>query len=165
MVKVKPITGDNAEFLWKMMYYAAQVDKDDGKSIEDVINNPDLAKYVQNWGRSGDMGVIAIETATAEPLGAAWVRLFVGPDKPFSNVDDTTPELVIAVLPQFTGQGIGTKLLQSLLSQAKSEFSVIALNVRADNPALRLYQRFGFVTVEELTNRIGGKSFDMRLSF
>ena len=41
--------------------------------------------------------------------------------------------------------------------------------VRANNPARRLYERVGFVTVAEITNRVGGASFvttlDLRLAF
>jgi ribosomal protein S18 acetylase RimI-like enzyme len=38
----------------------------------------------------------------------------------------------------------------------------VALTVREGNPAIRLYQRAGFVVIEEIVNRVGGKSFVMQ---
>jgi ribosomal protein S18 acetylase RimI-like enzyme len=38
----------------------------------------------------------------------------------------------------------------------------LALTVREGNPAIRLYQRAGFVVTEEIVNRVGGKSFVMQ---
>lgn len=77
--------------------------------------------------------------------------------------DNVTPELAVAVVPECRGRGIGTKLLVQLVETAEDLFSAVCLSVRADNPAVRLYQRIGFVRVEgsEVINREGGVSFSM----
>lgn len=157
-------TGDEA-FLWQMLFYAAHMHEEAGKTVADAKQNPDLAKYITNWGRPGDLGLIAEQNDTHAPLGALWVRLYVGDDKAYSPTADDTPELAMAVLPAYIGRGIGTRLLQQFLAIARPHYPAIALNVRADNPALRLYQRLGFVVVNELVNRVGGRSYDMRLTF
>ena len=69
------------------------------------------------------------------------------------------------MLPNYIGQGIGTQLMQAYLERAKTRFPAVALNVRADNPALRLYQRAGFEVIGEITNRVGTKSYNMVLRF
>lgn len=160
--KIRPVTVNDEPFLWQMLYYAAHVHEEADKTLADVQANPMLARYVTNWGRAGDLGFVATSTADGAALGAAWLRLFVGDQKAYSPADDATPELAIAVLPQHTGQGIGSALLQTLLTAADPLFPQIALSVRAENPALRLYQRLGFVTISHLTNRVGGLSYDMR---
>ena len=157
-------TGDEA-FLWQMLFYAAHMHEEAGKTVADAQQNPDLAKYVTNWGRPGDLGLIAEQNDTHAPLGAVWVRLYLGDDKAYSPTADDTPELAMAVLPAYSGRGIGTRLLQQFLAIARPHYPAVALNVRADNPALRLYQRLGFVVVNELVNRVGGRSYDMRLTF
>jgi ribosomal protein S18 acetylase RimI-like enzyme len=111
--------------------------------------DPDLpvARYVNNWGRPGDAGLVAWE---AGPIGAAWYRLFPSSAPGFGFVDESTPELTIAVVPSRRGRGYGAELLTSLLAQAAEDgFSAISLSVEPDNPALALYERHGFEKVGE----------------
>lgn len=159
-----PIQVSDEAFLWQMLFYAAHMHEEAGKTVADAKQNPDLAKYVTNWGRPGDLGFIAMDKDTGEAIGAVWVRLYVGANKAYSPTSDDTPELAMAVLPEYTGRGIGTRLLQELITAARPHYPALALNVRADNPAFRLYQRFGFVVVKEMVNRVGGMSYDMRIT-
>ncbi len=55
--------------------------------------------------------------------------------------------LDIAILPEHRGQGIGTALLGEVLSDASSAGKPVTIHVEKMNPALRLYQRLGFVEV------------------
>lgn len=162
---IRSIETDDEAFLWQMLFYAAHMHHEADKTVTDAQQNPDLAKYVTNWGRPGDLGFIATAPDTGEPVGAVWVRLYVGEDKAYSPTTDDIPELAMAVLPAYSGRGIGTQLLQQLIEAARPHYPALALNVRADNPAFRLYQRLGFVVVSELVNRVGGRSYDMRLTF
>jgi GNAT superfamily N-acetyltransferase len=54
------------------------------------------------------------------------------------------PELTMAVADSSRSQGIGGRLIESLISQATTDFSVLALNVHLRNSATRLYTRAGF---------------------
>jgi len=162
---LRAIQASDEAFLWLMLFYAAHMHKEPGKTVDDARQNPDLAKYVTHWGQPGDLGLIATNEESGEPVGAVWVRLYVGDNKAYSQTSDDTPELAMAVLPDYTGQGIGTSLLQALIAAARPHYPALALNVRADNPAFRLYQRLGFVVVKEMVNRVGGMSYDMRLTF
>ncbi len=163
--QIRPMDSDDEAVRWQMIFYAAHMHYEIDKSVQDAMQSPDLAKYVVGWGRAGDLGVVAEVGVTPTPIGAAWVRLYRGADKAYSPTDDDTPELAMAVSPAYIGQGIGTKLLQHLIADAQPHYPALALNVRATNPALRLYQRLGFVVVGELTNRVGTLSYDMRLNF
>ena len=150
-------------FLWHMVYYASQMDKDGGKTIIDAKENVLLQKYVADWGKPTDLGVIGVFGETA--VGAVWSRLGLGDKSWQTFIDHQTPEIAAAILPDFRGQGIGSQLLQAYLDAAKERFTAVALNVRADNPAYHMYQRFGFTTINELTNRVGTKSHNMILRF
>jgi ribosomal protein S18 acetylase RimI-like enzyme len=127
--------------VWEMLVYAAQQ-----RSIEDVQNQDYLARYAANWGRRGDMGVVA--KTDARSIGAAWLRLWLNDDKGFGYIDDAIPELAIAVLPEYRGKGIGTQLLMKVLASAQSNYPAISLSVRANNPVVNLYQRIGFTKVD-----------------
>ena len=76
-----------------------------------------------------------MDTVSGRPVGGAWVRLLTGPQRSYDVVDDTVPELAIAVRPEYIGLGIGTRLLAALLGAARPVYPSIVLSVRDDNPA------------------------------
>ncbi len=55
----------------------------------------------------------------------------------------------IALLPEHRGGGIGGRLLNDLLSRARAEGKPVRIHVERENPAMRLYSRLGFRTVED----------------
>ena len=70
--------------------------------------------------------------------GAAAGRLYVDRTRDDINVLD------IALLAPFRGGGIGTKLLEAILEEARSSLRTVTLHVEQYNPARRLYERLGF---------------------
>jgi ribosomal protein S18 acetylase RimI-like enzyme len=161
---IRPITQADVPFLWEMLYYAAHMAEDGAASGDAARTNPRLSIWVSDWGRRGDRGVIALDAASERRLGAAWVRLQpVGASTGY--IDDETPELVIAVLPECSGQGLGSALLAALIEQVRGQAPAIVLTVRDGNPARRLYERHGFVTIDQVANRAGTTSSRMLLRF
>ncbi|HEU4865918.1 MAG TPA: GNAT family N-acetyltransferase, partial [Actinomycetota bacterium] len=75
------------------------------------------ARYVKGWGRPGDTVLIAIDDGF--PVGAAWYRLFRRENPGYGFVDEETPELAIAVVPNRRGRGIGEALLEALVERAR----------------------------------------------
>jgi GNAT superfamily N-acetyltransferase len=55
----------------------------------------------------------------------------------------------IALLPSYRGTGIGTTILRDLLAEADVAGKPVRIHVERENPALRLYQRLGFVMIED----------------
>jgi ribosomal protein S18 acetylase RimI-like enzyme len=143
---IRPLVPEDEPFLWEMLYQALHVPEGQSAPPREVVRLPELARYVQDWGREDDRGFLASDAITGQPLGAAWLRLLGGENRGYGHVDDDTPELSIAVLPEYRDQGIGTQLLTRLFDSVPEKFP-ISLSVSADNPALRLYERFGFEVV------------------
>jgi ribosomal protein S18 acetylase RimI-like enzyme len=84
------------------------------------------------------------------PVGAAWYRLFDRNTPGFGFVDEQTPELAIAVVPSQRGKGTGGQLLKALLERARADgYEGISLSVDKENPAVGLYERYGFRRVRE----------------
>jgi ribosomal protein S18 acetylase RimI-like enzyme len=108
-----------------------------------VLGEPQIAHYAKDFGRPGDHGHIA-ETSAGSPIGAAWLRRFSRNDPGYGYVDDDTPELSIAVIEKSRGTGVGSALLVELLGDVPR----CSLSVDHRNPAVRLYERLGFETIE-----------------
>lgn len=105
--------------------------------------------YVKAWGRLGDTAVVAIDAGF--PVGAAWYRLFARDRPGYGFVDEGTPELAIAVVPNARGRGVGAALLDALLARAlEAGHEAISLSVdRTNAGAIELYRRHGFERVGE----------------
>jgi ribosomal protein S18 acetylase RimI-like enzyme len=164
---IRLLMKDDEPFLWKMLYEAAHMAQEGESTVQAIMNHPEIAKYVEGWGRAGDIGCVATIVNSNQPIGAAWLRLLTGDNKGYGYVDDETPELAIAVLPEHRGKGVGTQLLTHLLAVAKNFYPSVSLSTRPTNPALRLYERMGFKIIEgsDFINRIGGTSLTMKVDF
>jgi ribosomal protein S18 acetylase RimI-like enzyme len=102
-----------------------------------------LSRYVDNWGRPGDVAVIAHETGNR--VGAAWLRLFRAAEPGYGFVDEQTPELSIAVVPSRRRHGQGQELLDGLLDAARAAgHRQVSLSVEDGSPAVGFYERNGF---------------------
>jgi ribosomal protein S18 acetylase RimI-like enzyme len=154
--RIVNLTNQDESIVWEMLVYAAQQ-----QSLEDVQKQDYLARYAANWGRRGDMGFVA--KTEVGSIGAAWLRLWLDDDKGFGYIDDSIPELAIAVSPEYRGRKIGTELLMKVLESAQSTYPAISLSVRANNPVVKLYQRNGFVKVDGTEVMVEGvvSSFNM----
>jgi ribosomal protein S18 acetylase RimI-like enzyme len=163
-VVVRSVGPEDVDALWACLYHAAHMADRPDEVLLDPRSHSDLRRYVEGWGREGDVGVMAVD-GRGRLLGAAWLRCLTAADghRP-EYVDERTPELAVAVLPGNRGEGLGTRLLEALVRQATGRFPAIVLTVRDQNPASRLYERLGFVAVGEITNRVGSPSTKMVLT-
>jgi ribosomal protein S18 acetylase RimI-like enzyme len=144
---IRKLTPSDQLFLWEMLYQSLYVPEGGRPFPRAAVHQPELAKYVERWGRAGDLGFVAIDSGSNEPIGAAWLRLLTGDAGGYGYVDDETPELGIAVLPEHRGRGIGSDLLRHLIESSRAMYPSICLSVSADNPSFRLYKRMGFERV------------------
>lgn len=131
-----------------MVYEAAFWRGESGDpSVDEALGKPDLARYVEDWGRPGDRGLVA--RVGGASMGAVWVRLFDDQEHGYGYIDDQTPELSIGVVEEHRGRGIGRCLLTAMFAQARLDgFAGLSLSVEADNPARSLYEGLGFMPVD-----------------
>lgn len=117
------------------------------------MDEPHIAQYFKDWGRSGDFGFVAIEGD--EKVGAVWCRLFHQEYPGYGFVADNIPELSIAVLEEFRGAGLGIALIKHALSDAqKKGVPGISLSVDARNIALNWCLKLGFNVVSTKDNPV-----------
>ncbi|MGH9837569.1 MAG: GNAT family N-acetyltransferase [Blastocatellia bacterium] len=153
---IRPTTREDEPFLWEMLYQALYLPEGHPPFPREIVQAPEIGRYVQRWGLPDDAGAIAVDDDGA-PIGAVWIRLLTAENRGYGFVDDQTPELSIAILPAFRGMGIGERLMRRLFEMVKDRHAAISLSVSVDNPAARLYRRLGFDTV-----RVEGASLTMR---
>ena len=80
------------------------------------------------------------------------VRIIVRRNKDVSwlQVSDTDGEIFLKQMflqPASQGQGIGSRLLADLIERGRRANKAVRLGVVKINPAMQLYQRFGFTTL------------------
>ncbi len=144
-------------FLAEMLYEAVNWHDDGAEerpALDAVLADPKNARYVDGWGRAGDVAMFALDR-TDEPVGAVWLRRFTAAEPGYGYVADDVPELSIGVFPEFRGQKVGTLLMGSIIARAERDHvRAISLSVNRENPAKRLYARCGFEVVGEPTDSV-----------
>lgn len=141
-INILPLSSNDQSLLWDFLFQAIFTPAGEIPPSRAKLDEPEIAHYAAEWGKVGDMGFKAVEDEI--PIGAAWLRLIDG----YGHVADDIPELTISVLPAYRGRGIGTALLLQVINSASRQFRGISLSVMGANPAIHLYERFGFRIVK-----------------
>jgi len=91
-------------------------------------------------------------------IAVAWTRIIPA----YGNIDNKTPELAISCLPEYRGQGIGSKLMLELFDQLKKQgYKRTSLSVQQNNPAVRFYQKLGYKITQEKLDHAGHEDYIM----
>ena len=135
-------------FLWDMLYLALYVPEGKPPFPRVILNDPDIACYVLDWGRPGDWGLLACDGAT--PVGAIWLRQWSGDEKGYGYVSPLIPELSIALQPTYRNLGFGKHMLETVISMARGRYPGLSLSVVESSPARRLYECLGFRKVGQI---------------
>lgn len=146
MLRFRPLAAGDQDKLWHWLHVALWDPPPAGLRPIEVLQAPGVRIYAEGWGRPSDVGVVAQVDGT--DAGACWLRLLpVGTG--LASVDSETPQLGIALEPEFQHQGYGRPLLRAALDAAAlAGHRQVSLTVHPDNPAQHLYERCGFRKVE-----------------
>jgi ribosomal protein S18 acetylase RimI-like enzyme len=141
---IRPLTTADEPILWEMLYQALHTSE--GAPSRDIVHQPEYARHVKGWGRAGDTGFVAYDAEQRdELLGAVWLRF---PTSEQKEGEQAAPELAFAVKQGQRKRGIGAALLTQLV-KANPQHSAVSISAPANNPAVRLYERFGFKIVQQ----------------
>ena len=142
---IRKLEPSDQAILWEILYEALWDAPTDPRRPRSVLSNPLIAAYVENWGsQTSDLGFLAV-SPDGSIMGAVWSRLLLPPLQGGAFYDEMTPQLGIAVFPDFQGQGVGDALFTQHLTAVTEHFPRIALGVHPENHrAIQLYRKFGF---------------------
>jgi len=128
--------------LWDWLHLALWDPPPAPRRPREVLDHPGVSIYAEGWGREGDVGVVG--EMDGKPIGACWVRLIPG-RAGLGHVDDETPQLGIALEPEYRGRGFGRRLMLAALEAARAHgYRQVSLTVHPQNPAGALYESCGF---------------------
>ncbi len=129
------------DFLYEAIYIPDGVEP----PPKSVIKLPELQEYVGDFGKKQHDKAFVAEVE-GNIVGAVWVRVM----NDYGHIDNDTPSLAMSLHKNYRGLGIGTALLNQLLSTLKEEgYSKISLSVQKENYAVKLYKKAGFIIVNE----------------
>lgn len=111
----------------------------------DIIGNNELQVYIKDFGKQkGDCALVA--EVNGKIVGAVWARIM----NDYGHIDNDTPSLAVSLYKEYRGNGIGTELMRNILSQLKQNgYTRASLAVQKANYAVKMYQKVGFVIVDE----------------
>ncbi|MBN2049622.1 MAG: GNAT family N-acetyltransferase [Spirochaetales bacterium] len=147
-VAIERIDENNKGFLREMLYQAIYVPEEEQPLPVSVLDDPLLSKYIEDWGKEGDFGIIALIGDLK--AGAIWLRYFTSEKKGWGFIAESIPELSMAMMPEYRNRGLGTEMMTRFLDLARERgISCISISVDKRNRAVHFYQRIGFVLVRE----------------
>jgi len=141
-VQLRPVRGEDGEFLARL--YASTREEElvpTGWSDEQkrlfcrMQFDAQAAHYREHYP--------AAEYSVIECGGVAGGRLYVNRGAKEIRIMD------LALLPEWRGKGIGSRLLRELQEEAAAGGMRLSIHVEKFNPALRLYERLGFQPAED----------------
>lgn len=144
-IVIREMRQEEYPLLDEFLYQAIFIPKGAEPPPRDITSKPELQVYVQNFGQQEGDDCLCAQCG-GEIVGAVWVRIM----DDYGHIDENTPSFAISLLPQFRGQGIGTRLMRAMLERlAQKGVKQASLAVQKDNYAVKMYRRCGFETVSE----------------
>ncbi len=141
-VSLRPVQADDAAFLYEL--YAATRAAELAQwgwdaAQQDAFLRLQFRAHEQHYARALPHADQQIVLRDGAPVG----RLIVARNDRDLMLAD------IALLPAARNAGLGTHLVTAVLAEAAAAGRPVRLHVAVGNPALRLYQRLGFVILAE----------------
>ena len=130
-----------ADFLYEAIFIPHGVEP----PPKSIIDRPELQVYISEFGKS-EHDIALVAELKGKIVGAVWVRIM----NDYGHIDDNTPSFAISIFKEYRGRGIGTALMQEMLSILKQRgYEQASLSVQKANFAAEMYRKLGFQVVEE----------------
>jgi ribosomal protein S18 acetylase RimI-like enzyme len=140
-VTLRLATDDDYDFM-RRLYHSVREEEMKQFPFTDtqkvIFLNEQFAAQFQHYGihyPSCERNIVEVD---GKPAGRLWI----------DEWKDQIRLVDIALMPEYRAGGIGTRLLRDVLARGAAAGKPVTIHVEAYNPALRLYERFGFEKVD-----------------
>lgn len=132
-------------FLKDFLYEAIFIPQGMEALPKSIVNIPELKIYISDFGNSiHDISLVS--EVNEKLIGAVWVRII----NDYGHIDDKTPSLAIGLYEEYRGKGIGTKMMEKIISiLLERKYKQVSLSVQKDNYAVKMYKKLGFEVFSE----------------
>ena len=140
---IRPIRREEFPLLADFLYDAIYRSDPSSPLPRQIVEHPSLRIYIADFGTLPDDRCLVAQ-AEGHVVGMVWVRCI----RAYGYIGEGIPEFVLSVAAPCRGQGIGTRLMREMLQRLSAAgYPEASLSVQRRNPAVRLYRRLGFRTV------------------
>lgn len=144
-LNIRELKEDEHKILDNFLYEAIFIPKGTKKPPREIINNEELQVYVKDFGNYKDDNCMVAELNN-KIIGACWTRIM----NDYGHIDDDTPSFAISLYEEYRGNGIGTKLMETMLKLLRKKgYQKTSLAVQKNNYAVKLYKKVGFRIIDE----------------
>ena len=143
--RIRKLRQEEIHILDDFLYEAIFIPEGTKAPPKEIIKEPELQVYVADFGEKKD-DICYVAEISGKIAGAIWCRIM----DDYGHVNEDTPSLAISVLEEFRQCGIGTALMQQMLTALKQQgYPQVSLSVQKANYAARMYEKLGFEIVED----------------
>ena len=143
--RISEMEKDEYPLLKNFLYEAIYIPEGEKIPDKSIVNLSELQIYYKDFGSFKDDIALAADVKD-KVIGAAWVRIM----DDYGHIDNETPSLAMSLFKEYRNLGIGTVLLNELLSELKIRgYLKVSLSVQKDNYAQKMYKKAGFKVIKE----------------
>lgn len=142
---IREMLKEEYSLLEDFLYEAIFIPEGVSAPPKSIIMQPLLQVYITDFGKEKDDIAFVAET-DGKVAGAVWARIM----DDYGHIDDSTPSLAISLYKEYRGLGMGTAMLEKMLSALKEKgYARASLAVQKANYAVKMYRKAGFEVVDE----------------
>ena len=144
-MELRRLRANEIKLLQDFLYEAIFIPEGVEPPTREIIELPELKIYYENFG-TGTADNCIVADDDGKVIGAVWTRIM----NDYGHVDDDTPSFAISLYKEYRGRGIGTWMMNEMLALLKEKgYKQASLAVQKANYAVRMYEKVGFITVNE----------------
>lgn len=143
--KIRKMRKEEYPMLKTFLYEAVYIPDGVSPPPKSIVELPELKIYIEGFGDKED-DIAFVAEADRKVVGAVWVRIM----DDYGHIDNKTPSFAISLYNEYRGIGIGTNLMERMISYLKCNgYKKCSLSVQKKNFAFDLYKKLGFKVADE----------------